>query len=332
MVLNQKKDGSILIGKMKPENKKKQCMKLIYKSLVMAFTVFTFINESYGQQDPQYTQYMYNTMSINPGYAGSNDYMSISTLARSQWVGISGAPQTQTLSFQTPIGFTGIGIGMNIINDKLGPSQEIYFDANISYTIKTSEETNLAFGLRLGGRSFSLDWSKGIYQNPADVVFNQDVNNKFLPTLGAGLFYYSEKWYAGLSVPNFLRTEHYDDRIESVAAERLHYFLIAGYVFDLTENILFKPAAIAKIVSGAPLSLDVSANFLFNEKFTLGLAYRWDDSISALLGIQVTESLNIGYAYDLTTSNYKNYNSGTHEVMLRFNIFKEPTLKSPRFF
>lgn len=317
---------------MKRENKKKQCMKLIYKSVVIALAVFTFITESYGQQDPQYTQYMYNTMSINPGYAGSNDYMSISTLARSQWVDISGAPETQTLSFHSPIGYTGIGIGMNIINDKLGPSQEIYFDANISYTIKTSEETNLAFGLRLGGRSFSLDWSKGIYQNPADVVFNQDVNNKFLPTLGAGLFYYSEKWYAGLSVPNFLRTDHYNDRIESVAAERLHYFLIAGYVFDVTESILFKPAVIVKAVSGAPLSMDVSANFLFNEKFTLGVAYRWDDSISALLGIQVTESLNIGYAYDLTTSNYKNYNSGTHEVMLRFNIFREPTLKSPRFF
>ena len=313
---------------MKPRNQKR----IGYKSLVIAVIIFAFITKSYGQQDPQYTQYMYNTMSINPGYAGSNDYLSISTLARTQWVGISGAPETQTLSFHTPIGYSGVGFGLNIINDKLGPSQEIYFDANFSYTIKTSEEANLAFGLRLGGRSFSLDWSKGKYQNPADVVFNQDVNNKFLPTLGAGLFYYTDKWYAGLSVPNFLRTDHYDDRIESVAAERLHYFLIAGYVFDLTDNILFKPAVIAKVVSGAPLSMDVSANFLFNEKFTLGMAYRWDDSISALLGIQVSDNFNIGYAYDLTTSNYKNYNSGTHEVMLRFNIFREPTLKSPRFF
>jgi len=308
-------------------------MNTSFKILIVALFLFSIkTTKSYGQQDPQYTQYMYNTMSINPGYAGSNEYLSISAMARSQWVGISGAPQTQTLTFHTPIGYSGVGFGMNIISDKLGPSQEVYFDANVSYTIKTSEEGNLAFGLRLGGRSLSLDWSKGRYQNPADVVFNQDINNKFLPTLGAGLYYHTEKWYVGLSVPNFLRTDYYDDKIESVAAERLHYFLIAGYVFDLTESILFKPAAIVKVVSGAPLSMDLSANFLFNERFDLGLAYRLDDSVSALFGFQVSDSLHFGYAYDLTTSNYRNYNSGTHEVMLRFDIFREPTLKSPRFF
>ena len=308
-------------------------MKLPFRILVIAAFLFLIkTTNSYGQQDPQYTQYMYNTMSINPGYAGSKGYLSIATLARTQWVGINGAPETQTLSFHTPIGYSGVGFGMNIINDKLGPSQEVYFDANISYTIKTSEEGNLAFGLRLGGRLLSLDWTKGRFQNPGDVVFNQNIDNRFLPTLGAGLYYYTEKWYMGLSVPNFLRTDHYDDHIESVAAERLHYFLIAGYVFDLSDNIKFKPAAIAKVVSGAPLSIDVSANFLINEKFNLGLAYRWDDSISALFGFQISEGLHVGYAYDLTTSNYRNYNSGTHEVMIRFDVLRAQRLKSPRFF
>tara|TARA_R110002096_G_scaffold84978_1_gene195839 strand:- start:130 stop:1131 length:1002 start_codon:yes stop_codon:yes gene_type:complete len=333
MALNQKKDGFILIGKMKKQKEKTNSfMKLIYKRLVIMIFIFTFVTESSGQQDPQYTQYMFNTMSINPGYAGSKGDLSITALGRSQWVGLSGSPETQTLSFHSPLGYSGVGIGMNIVNDKLGPSQEVYFDANVSYTIKTSEEGNLAFGLRFGGKALSLDWSKGRYQNPADVVFNQDINNKFLPTLGAGLYYYTEKWYLGFSVPNFLRTNYYDDKIESLAANRLHYFLIAGYVFNLSEDLKFKPAVLSKVVVGAPLSLDVSANFLFNEKFNLGIAYRWDDSISSIVGLQITDKLNIGYAYDLTTSNYRNYNSGTHEVVLTFDVLKSPKLKSPRFF
>lgn len=282
------------------------------------------------QQDPHYTQYMYNTMSINPAYAGSKGHFSITALARSQWVGFPGAPETQTISFDKPLGYSGLGLGVNIINDKLGPASEIYFDGNISYTIRTSEEGNLAFGLRLGGRSLNLDWSKGRFQNP-DVLFNQNINNRFLPTIGAGLYYYKPNWYLGVSVPNFLRTEHYNDRTESVVAERLHYFLIAGYVFDVSENVKFKPATIAKFVPGAPISLDVSANFLLREKLTLGLAWRWDDSISAMAGVQVSRNLNIGYAYDLTKSNLGNYHSGTHEVILRYEVFKA-NLKSPRFF
>ena len=296
--------------------------------LLIAFCATLTVN---AQQDPQYTQYMYNTMSINPAYAGSKGYFSAVALSRTQWVGVDGAPETQTLSINAPVGYSGLGLGLNIINDRLGPSSEVYIDGNISYTIRTSEEANLAFGLRLGGRMLNLDWSKGRFQNP-DVVFNQNVNNRFLPTVGAGVYFYKPKWYVGLSVPNFIRTEHYNDFIESIAAERLHYFFIAGYVFDLSERLKFKPAALVKAVAGAPLSVDVSANFLYDEKLTLGLAYRWDDSISAILGFQVSNSLHIGYAYDLTTSNFRNYNSGTHEVMLTFDILKQPKVISPRFF
>ena len=299
---------------------------------LLAIVLLSYSSKNFAQQDPQYTQYMYNTMSINPGYAGSNESLSITALARTQWVGIPGAPQTQPLSLHTPIGYSGLGLGLNILNDKLGPSQEMYLDGNISYTIRMNNEANLAFGLRLGGRLLNLDWSKGRFQNPADVVFNQNVENRFLPTVGAGLYYHTDNWYVGLSVPNFLRTEHYDDNIESVAVENLHYFIIAGYVFEINQTMKFKPAVIAKAVSGAPLSLDVSANVLFNERLTLGLAYRWDDSISALAAFQINENLRIGYAYDLTTSNYRNYNSGTHEVIVSYDIFKQMRLKSPRFF
>ena len=239
----------------------KNVMNFPTKIVVIVLMLVAGIKNTYGQQDPQYTQYMYNTMSINPAYAGSNDFLSITALARSQWVDVNGAPETQTFSLHTPIRYSGLGFGINIINDKLGPSQEVYFDANLSYTIRTSEEGNLAFGLRLGGRTLNLDWTKGNFQNPADVIFNTNIENKFLPTLGAGFFYHTEKAYFGVSVPNFLRTEHYDDFLESTALERLHYFFIAGYVFDINESIKFKPAAIAKVVAGAPLSVDLSANF-----------------------------------------------------------------------
>lgn len=293
-----------------------------------------FITNTQAQQDPQFTQYMFNTMSVNPAYAGSKGHAVITAIGRTQWVGFDGAPDTQNLSFDSPIGESGLGLGLNLVNDKIGPSHEIYFDGNLSYTVETGQEGNLAFGLRLGGRILNIDWSKGDTVD-SETLFTNNISGKFLPTVGAGIYYHEPQWYIGLSVPNFLRTEHYDRNLEEaqqVAIERMHFFLITGYVFDVTESIKFKPAALVKAVSGAPLSLDVSANLLFNEKFRVGLGWRWDDSISALLGFQVSDSLLIGYAYDLTTSNYNVTNSGTHEIMLRYEILKELRYKSPRFF
>lgn len=301
------------------------------RSIYTAWILFLIPFVGFTQQDPEYTQYMYNTMTINPGYAASKDYTSLVALARTQWVGISGAPRTQTFSFQTSLGKSGLGLGMNIMNDEIGPSEELFFDTNIAYAIRTGEKGQLALGLRAGARMLNIDWSKGRFQQ-ADVTFNENISNRFLPTLGMGVYYFEDRWYAGFSVPNFLKTEHYDDLEESVAAESLHYFLIGGYVFGLTPSIKFKPATLVKIVPGSPVSLDVSANFLYANRFTLGVAYRWEDSISALAGVQVLENLNIGYAYDLTTSDFRNYNSGTHEVFLQYDIFKQTKLKSPRFF
>ncbi len=307
-------------------------MNKIVQNLVILSLIISSIT-LYGQQDPHFTQYMFNTMSVNPAYVGSKGHGVINLLGRAQWVGVDGAPQTQTLSYDTPIGYSGVGLGVNLVNDVIGPSRETYLDANVSYTVRTTDEGNLAFGMKLGGRFFNIDWTKGIYRDKDDLQLAAPIN-RFLPTIGAGVYYYTNNWYVGLAVPNILRTEHYDDVSGggSVAVERMHYFFIAGYVFDLSESIKFKPALLTKVVSGAPLSLDVSANFLFNEKFRVGAAWRWDDSISALLGFQVSRSLQIGYAYDLTTSNYSNYNSGTHEILLRYEMFRPQTVKSPRFF
>lgn len=307
-------------------------MKIIIR-LYFFLTIIGLV-ELCAQQDPHYTQYMFNTMSVNPAYAGSRGHGVITALCRSQWVGFNGAPDTQNLSFDTPLGYSGLGLGINLLNDKIGPSDEFYFDVNGSYNIETDQQGNLAFGLRLGGRILNIDWSKGqVDEN--EPIFANNISGRFLPTVGAGVYYHEPKWYLGLSVPNFLKSEHYDGNLQSLqttAVERMHFYFIGGYVFDVTENIRLKPAILLKAVSGAPLSLDVSVTAMFNQKFRAGLAWRWDDSISALLGFQVSKSFLIGYAYDLTTSNYNVTNSGTHEIMIRYDIFKDLTYRSPRFF
>lgn len=307
-------------------------IKSILKNLVTLVALCIGL-QVFPQQDPQYTQYMYNTMVINPAYTGSKGYTTITGLARTQWVGFKGAPDTQTLGYETQLGFSRVGLGVALSNDKIGPSSEISLDGNISYSIQASDNGNLSFGLKLGGRFLSINPTKGNAKDKDDSEL-PIINNKFLPTIGAGIYYYTDKFYVGASVPNFIRTEHYDDTLNggNVGVERFHIFGIMGYVFSLSESIKFKPASIVKAVSGAPLSLDVSGNFLFNEKFVAGLAWRWDDSIAVLLGLQVSDRFYIGYSYDLTTSNYSNYNSGTHEVILRFNIFRDGGIVSPRFF
>jgi len=284
------------------------------------------------QQDPQFTQYMYNTLSVNPGYTGSRGHLAFVALHRSQWVGINGAPTTQTFSLDTPVG-KNVGLGLNFTNDELGPSNEIFFDANFSYTLRLNDfDKKLSFGLKGGGRRLNVDFSKGTFNDP-DAVFQNNIENKFFPSIGAGVYYHTDKSYLGFSVPNFLSQEHYDGEIEGIATERLHYFLIGGKVFDLSNDLRFKPAFFVKWVPGAPIIADITANMLIKETLTLGAAYRWDDSVSGLIGLRLTESVHFGYSYDFTTTELSNYNNGTHELFFRFEfISNERKLKSPRFF
>ncbi len=302
----------------------------IYLKIIIGFIIVWSPITVFGQQDPQFTQYMYNTMNVNSAYAGSRGHMAITGIHRSQWVGIDGAPVTQTLSIDSPLG-KNVGFGLSVINDEIGPSEEVYVDLNFSYTIKASETQRLSFGVKGGGRLFNLDFTKGQSQNP-DNIF-QNINNRFLPTVGAGLYLHSNKSYLGVSIPNFFTDQHYDDIQGSVASERLHFFFIGGLIVDFSENAKFKPAFLVKHVVGAPLSVDLSANFMLYEKFTVGASYRWDDSVSGLAGFQITPGLNIGYAYDYTTTELQRFTSGSHEIMIRFELkSEEKKLKSPRFF
>lgn len=299
------------------------------------FTAITMLSvcSALAQQDPQYTQYMYNTLSVNSAYAGSLGHLAITGIYRTQWVGLEGAPSTQSFTLDTPIG-KNVGLGLSVVSEEIGPSEEQYIDANFSYTIQSGQTHKLSFGIKGGGRVINIDWTKGSYRDP-DVQFRENITNKFLPVVGAGLYWHGERDYIGLAVPNFMTKERYDydDIAEDLMNERIHVYLIGGIVFDLSAHTKFKPAALLKYVAGAPLIADISANFMFNNAFTLGVAYRTSDSVSALASLQITPQFNVGYSYDYTTTELQNYNSGTHEIMLRFELVsRKKGLKSPRFF
>lgn len=287
---------------------------------------------SFAQQDPQYTHYMYNTLSVNPAYAGQRETLSVVGMHRSQWVGIDGAPRTQSLSVHSPLRNDRIGLGLNIVNDALGPAKETFIDASFSYTIPlNADDLKLSFGVKGGLHMLDTDWNKGRFQDATDIAFRDNINLTS-PMVGAGLYMHTRKWYLGLAVPNFLETDHYDDYKESIATELMHFYLIGGYVFNLSETTELKPAFLVKAVSGAPLIADVSANLWFQKKLTLGLAWRWDDSVSALAGFQITPGMFVGYSYDMTTTGLSNYNSGSHELTLRFEVKRIGRILSPRFF
>ena len=285
------------------------------------------------QQDPQYTQYMYNTLTVNPGYTGSTEGIDAVLLHRSQWIGIDGAPRTQAFSIHSPMWNDKVGLGLSAINDRIGPADEFYIDGNFSYTLYLGEQSKLAFGLKAGARVLNIDWSRGRYYQEGDPLLNTNINNNIAATIGSGIYYYTDKWYAGASIPNFIKDNYYNDVQETVVSDRLHYYVMGGYVFDLSDSVKFKPAVLGKIVKGSPITVDGSANFLFQEKFTLGAAYRWDDAVSALVGFQITKELFLGYSYDYSTTELSKYNDGSHEVILRFQLQPKATrIKSPRFF
>ena len=286
---------------------------------------------SYSQQDSQYTQYMYNTMNVNPAYAGSRGVMSVFGLHRTQWVGLDGAPVTNAVSINTPIENSNLGVGVSFINDRLGPTDENNISIDLSYSIKTSETYKLSFGVKGSADLFSFDSSKlNIYSSDNSL---QSYNNKFSPNLGAGAYFHSDNSYLGLSIPNFFETKRYSDNDYVVYKEKMNFYLIGGYVFDLSPNLKFKPAFLGKMVQGAPLQLDVSANFMLNNKFVLGAAWRWSAAASLMAGFQVNDGLFIGYGYDLDSTKLAHYNSGSHEIFLRIELFnRQSRIVSPRFF
>lgn len=287
------------------------------------------------QQDPQFTQYMFNMLAINPAYAGSEDRVSIKGLSRHQWVGFEGAPTTQTLTVHSPVWHESLGVGGTIMRDSHGPITQYTFNADISYRIHMGD-AKLAFGIKGGLNVFQGRFAELNPLQSGDQVFQENVNTKLDPQFGFGMMYYSDRYYVGISTPKILRTKFYTtDSLMFVSepAQRAHYFLSGGYVFDLGLYHKFKPTVLLKAVDGAPLSFDLSANFLFYEKFWLGAMYRHTDAVGALAQYHITNALSVGYAYDFPLSPFRDHSGGSHEIMIGIGLGDPVTgVRSPRYF
>ena len=283
------------------------------------------------QQDPQYTQYMYNMNVVNPAYAGSRENLSFGLLYRDQWVGIEGAPETATAFVHSPVG-NNLGLGLSLISDRIGPVQETNVYADVSYTLKLGGEHRLAFGVKAGATFHDIGLAGVDVIDADDPFFNQNINET-TPNIGAGLFYYTNKYYLSVSVPNMLASVHLDANGLNIGSETQHYFVTGGYVFDLSPNTELKPSFMMKSAFDAPTSFDVNLNARFFKKFEIGASYRLDDSISGLVNFAISPSVRVGYAYDHVSSDINAYAPASHEVMLLFDLnFPKRVSRSPRYF
>jgi type IX secretion system PorP/SprF family membrane protein len=292
--------------------------------------VLLIATQVYGQQDPQYTQYMYNMNVINPAYAGSKENLSFGLLYRTQWAGVDGAPQTATFFGHAPIS-DKVGMGLSVISDEVGPVKETNVYADFSYTLNLGGEHKLAFGIKAGATFHDIGLAGIDLIDPNDPFF-QNISTT-TPNIGAGFFYYTDKYYFAASLPNILDSVHLDANGNKIGSEDSHYFVTGGYVFDVTANTKLKPSFLVKSAFGAPTSFDVNLNALFWNKFEVGGSYRLDDSFSGLINFAITPSLRIGYAYDSVTSDIKRFAPASHEFMLLFDLnFPKKVSRSPRFF
>lgn len=300
---------------------------------VILIFVFLISFSAFSQQEAQYTQYMYNTMLFNPAYAGSRGVPSFFGMYRSQWVGLDGAPKTSVLSFHAPLESRKIGLGGTILHETIGPQTSTNILIDFSYNL-VFEKSKLAFGIKGTAGFFSIDYTQLRLYDYGDLSFEGD-NRIFSPNVGMGIYWYSDKYYLGFSIPNLLENNIYEraNKTISVVKNTQHMYLMGGYVFELSDALKFKPAVLSKVAYGSPLQLDLSANFMFNDRFVLGGAWRWSAAVSLMAGFQVNDRFFVGYAYDFETTDIARYNSGSHEIFLRYEILKSiKRVISPRFF
>ena len=294
---------------------------------------------AYAQQQPLYTMYMWNQLVINPAYAGSREALTASAVWREQWVGLDGAPSTQVISIHSPLPNEKIGLGLTVQNDHIGPSNNTGVWGDFAYRIQTSEKAKLSFGLRAGFGIHQANLRDLDNIDSNDPAFSKDVENNLLPNFGFGAYYYADRGYIGIASPTILENELNSGNNPGSKGEDLynrHYYLLAGYVFSLSQDsvgVMFKPSVVVRAVNGAPVSFDLSANFLIKQKLWLGAAYRYQDAVAAIVSFQFTDHLQAGYSYDFGTSNLNKYHSGSHEIMLTYDFFsKDVKTKNPRYF
>lgn len=285
----------------------------------------------YGQQDPQFTQYMDNTLFVNPGYAGSRGMMNMTAIHREQWVGMDGRPRSTTFSLHSPLSYESVGLGFTAVNDMIGPVQSTLFYGDASYTLRfKNSNSKLAFGVKGGFNMFSSRTDQLETTDDQDPNFITNIQNRINPNFGFGIYYHTPKFFTGISTPKIIE-QSYDGSATNV--EQRHYFLIAGGVFDIARQWKLRPTTQLKFTNGAPLSIDLSAAAIYNEQLWLGLMHRWADSFGAFVQYQVTPQFKAGIAYDQSVTEVVGYNKGTYEIMLSYDfVFKKSGLRSPRYF
>ena len=304
------------------------------KKLILLFFTVLIAQQISAQQDPQYTQYMYNMNIINPAYAGISEGLSVGALYRSQWVGLDGGPETFTFNIHSPVG-KQLALGLSVISDKIGPVEETNTYVDVSYTIPLGMETRLAFGVK-GGFTFhdiAIAESQITLVDLSDPFFANAINET-TPNIGAGVYFYKpNKYYISISVPNILNGVHLDANGTKIGSESEHLFTAAGYVFDLSENFKLKPHALLKYAFDAPASYDLNANLFMYDLVEFGVGYRLDDSFSTMINFQVTKDLRIGYAYDAINSGLDIVTNSSHEVFINYDFnFSSKVSRSPRYF
>ncbi len=310
--------------------------KIRWHLTVLLSIIFFIPTESFSQQDPLYTQYMFNTMAINPGYAGTRDMLSLMFLSRSQWVGFDGAPSTQTFTANTPVANKNIGLGISVLYDRIGPTKQTGTYIDYSFQLQISKNSKLSFGIKGGGNFYQLDMTELQRLTPYDDPAYSEPNiNKFLPNFGVGLYFYTPKFYLGASVPKLLENKFTSGDVETAqqSSEIRHYYIMTGTVININSDIKFKPSILARLTQAAPFSMDINANFLFVDRVWVGAMYRISGSFGGIVQFKFTPQFRIGYSYDANTTELQNYNNGTHEIMLNYEFnFKKDKVQNPRYF
>ena len=304
------------------------------KNLVLILFIVLCASKVEAQQDPQYTQYMYNMNIINPAYTGSTEGLAVGALYRSQWVGLDGGPETFTFNIHSPVG-KKVGLGLSVISDQIGPVKETNAYVDFSYTIPVGTVTKLAFGVK-GGFTFH---DIGIAESQINLIDQNDpffanAINETSPNIGAGVYFYKpSKYYVSVSIPNILNGVHLDANGTKIGSETEHFFAAAGYVFDLSEKFKLKPHALLKYATNAPVSYDINANVFMYDIVEVGVGYRLEDSFSGMINFQVMDSLRIGYAYDAIQSDLDIVTNSSHEIFINFDLnFSTKVSRSPRYF
>jgi type IX secretion system PorP/SprF family membrane protein len=308
--------------------------KKMKKIITVTIVLLVLSSSIKAQQDAMFTHYMYNTLWLNPAYAGTRDALTITGIHRSQWVGFDGAPVDQTLTMHTPIMKGKMGVGLSVLNDKIGPTKSTIMALDLDYQIKLNAKSKLSFGLKGLANFYSNNINALELDNQQDIAFSENTQ-RILPNTGAGIYYYRERFYAGISVPKLMENKFNSNSLNATSKEQRHYFLILGTVFDLGKDLKLKPTCFIKATQAAPIEGDVTANFIIKDTFTIGAMYRTGDGVGALLGYNFTEQFTVGYSFDWSMANTTGkYNNGSHEIMLRYDLISKTKakIKSPRFF